>query len=85
MFNIDIYETVFHFINIFIEEEVMNEIKRIFTIEKLQFVWVVQEFNNHTIYQTFHLHVQIVLKEVVNKKLGFLILLQVSYLLNRLI
>ena len=70
LFNIDIYETVFHFINIFIEEEVMNEIKRIFTIEKLQFVWVVPEFNNDTIYQTFHLHVQIVLKEVVNKKLG---------------
>ena len=50
----------------------MNEIKRTFTIEKLQYVCVAQEFNNDTINQAFHLHVQIVLKEVVNKKTWFL-------------
>ncbi|CAF4395325.1 unnamed protein product, partial [Rotaria magnacalcarata] len=53
-------------------EEVMNEIEHIFTIEKLQYVCVAQEFNSDTINQEFHLHLQIVLKEVVNKKTSFL-------------
>ncbi|CAF4205321.1 unnamed protein product [Rotaria magnacalcarata] len=55
-----------------LKEEVMNEIEHIFTIEKLQYVCVAQEFNSDTINQEFHLHLQIVLKEVVNKKTSFL-------------
>ncbi|CAM4850852.1 unnamed protein product [Rotaria magnacalcarata] len=67
------YSTIFlHLIVVFIEEEVMNEIEHIFTIEKLQYVCVAQEFNSDTINQEFHLHLQIVLKEVVNKKTSFL-------------
>ncbi|CAF3215785.1 unnamed protein product [Rotaria socialis] len=55
------------------KEEVMDEIKRIFTIEKLQYVCVAQEFdNNNTTNQTSRLHVQIILKQIINKKTWFL-------------
>ena len=50
----------------------MNEIQRIFTIEKLQYICIAQEYNNSTIDQAFHLHIQIILKEIINKKAWFL-------------
>lgn len=50
----------------------MNGIKRIFTIEKLQYVCVAQERNTITTNEPFHLHIQIILKEVINKKTWFL-------------
>lgn len=67
------YSIIFSCIINFIEEEVMDEIKRIFTIEKLQYVCVAQEFdNNNTTNQTSRLHVQIILKQIINKKTWFL-------------
>lgn len=48
----------------------MAEIKRQFTIEQLQYVCVAQEIGDQN--ATPHLHIQIILKKVANKKTWFL-------------
>jgi hypothetical protein len=58
----------------------MTEIKRIFTIENLQYACVAQEITNHANNNSnnnnnnnlYHLHIQIILKEKKEKKTWFL-------------
>lgn len=49
----------------------MNEIKRIFTIENIQYACVAQEISDMND-EACHLHIQIILKQTVNKKTWFL-------------
>ena len=48
----------------------MNEIKRQFGLERLQYVCIAHELNNQT--GRSHLHIQIILKEKLNKRTWFL-------------
>lgn len=50
----------------------MDEIQRIFPTGKLQYICIAQEYNSTTTDQAFHLHIQIILKEIINKKAWFL-------------
>lgn len=62
----------FDLTTIYLEEIVMKEIKRIFPFEKLQYICVAQEYKSSTTDPVFYLHIQIILKEAINKKAWFL-------------